>query len=611
MIYKIAILLTFQIFCFSAVILANDVCTTAVNLSVGNCVTFTNAGATASNVPTPALSCGPLTQVNEVDQWFTAIVPSSGNLTIQTMTINPGNPFQESVSLEVYQGNCNALTTLACSYYTDDYNSSIQDAIVELESLVPGSTVYIRAADKGPFFNNVNYDICVFDSGYTTHACKIQFAEAGPVSACDPITNTFSQDITIHYYENGTKTTVSVLGRHFPLSPSPMTITIEDLTANNNPKNVEILLRGNVFDECTQNSRYKKNDFFAAIPNCFSGNVVYDFCAGALDLNISDSECAVQIFDNTGATGSSSMQNCTGLDLPSDFQDVWFKATIPANGELIIATRSITTVRAMFDIYTGDCQNLTLIDPCNNAGNGARLTGRTPGEVVYIRAVISEQFSNIPTQGDFGICAINPSIHGDNCSLAPTVEMTSECIPKIYSTHFATNSQNPSFSTSCTNNTNPNRSQDMWFAIQVPSTGEFELLLDHILDSAISAELYEFNCNSLNSIDCQVGSYGQSFMMTQSGRIPNETLYLRVMSRGFFEEATFSLCLTSECPDTEMISFPINTQKEFEDHISITADNIIETNADVIYDAGQFVLLLAGFEVEPNAIFHALIDGCN
>ena len=49
----------------------------------------------------------------------------------------------------------------------------------------------------------------------------------------------------------------------------------------------------------------------------------------------------------------------------------------------------------------------------------------------------------------------------------------------------------------------------------------------------------------------------------------------------------------------------------FEDRISISADNLIINQSNVVYSAGQFIDLENGFEVELGAQFEAIIEECD
>lgn len=592
----------YQLCTLSAV---NDMCADAIDLTVGECLSTSNNGAAPSNNPTPSLSCGE-TLANDFDVWFAVTVPASGNLTIQTSPTS-NTFFAFSMSLEAYTGTCQSLTPLACSFYTERWNGSTRHARLELENLTPNQTIYIRAADQLPTQNFDDFEICVTDAGYTNHACKIQYVEAGPATACDPVTNTFSQDITVHYYDDGTSTHLQVHNLEIPLTGSPMTVQITGLAANGNRRDIELFLTSMNYNECFVNSYYYKNDFFDPVSNCFNQTVRNDNCMTAMDLTVSDSDCETLVFDMTGATSSMSTFGCSPFK-PNP-QDVWFKSIVPATGELIINTDFTSNIWVGFEVYAGDCNNLNLIQSCVTQSNSYRLTGRTPGETIYIRVAVNEDYSDFPSQGTFGICLMNPQMTGDLCQSAEPLSLSSECgEPSIYSTHYALAEGVPTPNLSCANNSST--IEDLWFSITVPQSGDVTITLNQIADWSVQAELFESTCSSLSSIDCN-GNNSQTKVFSVFGRTPGEILYLRATSTNRFGFTTFNICASSTCPDTEFISYPISNQIHFEDHISIRANNVILNTADVKYDAGQYILLHPGFEVKLSGLFHAFIDGCN
>jgi hypothetical protein len=143
-----------------------------------------------------------------------------------------------------------------------------------------------------------------------------------------------------------------------------------------------------------------------------------DECAGALTVPIQFGTCIGQTSaDNTAATTSN------GAPTPScnanANRDVWFKVTVPASGAVTVQTVAPTggsnITDTVINMYSGTCGTLTEIG-CNDDANGLLysqivLTGRTPGEVLYIRAW-SYSTTN---SGLIAVCATSPS----NCS-APT-----------------------------------------------------------------------------------------------------------------------------------------------------------------------------------------------
>lgn len=116
---------------------ANDLCGGALPLTVGatfdaNDVTGTLSGATTTTGLT--FTC----QNNrDMDVWYSAVVPASGSLTVETAA-TPGSGLTDTV-LSVFTGACGTLTEIGCN----DDNTEGTFSTVELSGLVPGSTVYI------------------------------------------------------------------------------------------------------------------------------------------------------------------------------------------------------------------------------------------------------------------------------------------------------------------------------------------------------------------------------------------------------------------------------------------------------------------------------------
>lgn len=113
-----------------ACILTGDECSMATPLAVGVNGPFTNSGATNSS---QTATC---TYTNRNDVWFTFQAPVTTPITFRTCT---GTRTFDTV-MEVYSGNCSALTYLACN---DDYCSL--GSRVQI-SAVGGTTYFVRVA---------------------------------------------------------------------------------------------------------------------------------------------------------------------------------------------------------------------------------------------------------------------------------------------------------------------------------------------------------------------------------------------------------------------------------------------------------------------------------
>ncbi|MFD0989482.1 LamG-like jellyroll fold domain-containing protein [Mariniflexile jejuense] len=130
---------TFQISAYELLPPANDECLGGTMLTVGtnrasNAVTVNLGGATdSSSAPSPNCS-----GYNGGDTWYTAVVPASGNLTVETFGFNTED-YLDSV-IELYIGDCNNLTYLDCADGGGDNGFSK----LELSDLTPGETISIR-----------------------------------------------------------------------------------------------------------------------------------------------------------------------------------------------------------------------------------------------------------------------------------------------------------------------------------------------------------------------------------------------------------------------------------------------------------------------------------
>jgi hypothetical protein len=135
---------------------ANDVCNGAIALNVDPdaCVTPTvadNTFATDSGVAAPTCA-----SYSGGDLWFSATIPASGSLTIESSTIT-GSDFADS-GMAVYSGDCANLTEMECN---DDGGAGAMSKI-ELTGQTAGDVVYIRVWEYGNnAFGEIN--VCAFD----------------------------------------------------------------------------------------------------------------------------------------------------------------------------------------------------------------------------------------------------------------------------------------------------------------------------------------------------------------------------------------------------------------------------------------------------------------
>lgn len=135
---------------------ANDNCTGAIPLTVGaSCsyTLYTNASATASTTPStpPAPGCA---SYLGGDVWFSAVVPASGNLIIDS-----DDGVMTDGGMAAYSGTCGSLTLILCN---DDGSANGLMPMLDLTGLTPGSTIYIRFWEFSND-NNGTFSICAYE----------------------------------------------------------------------------------------------------------------------------------------------------------------------------------------------------------------------------------------------------------------------------------------------------------------------------------------------------------------------------------------------------------------------------------------------------------------
>lgn len=136
----------------------NDNPCTATAVTVGtscNFTQYTTAGATTTNpAGIPAPGCASY-QGNDV--WFTALVPASGNLTLDALQ---GNITDGAFAVYNASSCAGPFSLVGCD---DDASNNGLMPFLSLQGLVPGSTVYIRF---WAYNNNQSgtFSICVYDN---------------------------------------------------------------------------------------------------------------------------------------------------------------------------------------------------------------------------------------------------------------------------------------------------------------------------------------------------------------------------------------------------------------------------------------------------------------
>lgn len=162
-----------------------------------------------------------------------------------------------------------------------------------------------------------------------------------------------------------------------------------------------------------------------------------DDCVNAINLPVTNGFCVnTENGDLANATTSAGFGSpaCTAL---SSSEDVWFKAVVPASGNMNVQTFAVNKRinDLIMEVYSGNCGTLQLIGCYDDDGHlpspskghpSVELKERIPAEVLYFRILGKGSINN----GPFVIGAWDPSIlpavsPGGNCILASNITIDS------------------------------------------------------------------------------------------------------------------------------------------------------------------------------------------
>ncbi len=384
----------------------NNNCSDAIILDVSDsCVSQTYTNAYASGEPlsvAPNPGCG---FYAGGDVWFTATMPLSGALRIEIT----------QVQVAVYHGTCGAFTEISCLQL--DPNRTI------LRPDLGGETIFIRAftfnnEDGGPF------TICLWEPPIPPNDDCANAIQLTVGDSCEPqsFTNAYAtaQPASIApnpgcgFYHGGDVwfTAAMPLSGALRVEASPVQIAIYSGTCG-----------AMIQQYCIQldNERTIVNPGLAGeilYIRAFSFNTeeggpfniclweppvpVNDQCENAIPVQVS-TNCAMLPFTNRYATAQPAL---VAPNPGCGFYaggDVWFTATMPSTGKLILNRQNLAGVNAQWAVYSGSCGNMTQIS-CAQLVNSQYIDNISLADsTLYIR------FFNYGSEegGEFAFCVFD------------------------------------------------------------------------------------------------------------------------------------------------------------------------------------------------------------
>ncbi len=410
----------------------NDNCDGAIEIPVtqdcSSPVIANNTVAFDSGVPDPGCA-----GYDGGDLWYKTTVPASGNIIVETLSVD-GSDVSDT-GMAVYSGDCDNLSLIECN---DDGGDGYFSRI-RLTGLTAGDVIYIRVWEYGNDKQG-DFGVCVTEaspppanddcSGAISLTVYPEGGGAGNEISASTVDATASQYAHTSCDDVGTNLDL------FYTFVAPASGTVAIITGGDTGDDIEAA----VYDSCGGNELACFGTGTYKLVSGLTGGQTYvlqiwhddfnagdftivleegptgppnDDCSAAIDIPVTSDCSSPVIANNIGATDS-------GIGDPScgasgyEGGDVWFKTTVPADGNVTIETTAVSgsdVTDTTMEVFEGDCSNLISVG-CNddiaypNAFSRVELTGLTPGATLYIR--VWEYGNN--RYGEFGICAYNSSL---------------------------------------------------------------------------------------------------------------------------------------------------------------------------------------------------------
>ncbi|MEZ4756902.1 MAG: T9SS type A sorting domain-containing protein [Flavobacteriales bacterium] len=501
----------------------NDEPCNAIPLPVSTVCTY-ELGSTAyatstSGIPVPN-TCGASSsgQYGGYDVFFSAVVPPSGNLSIQTSLVSAGN-----IAMAAY---------LAASCQ-GQFNQSV--------TRVSGSNTMTTASTAN-----------------LVVGMAIQGAGIPAGSVVTSIVNATTFTISNNALSNGTAAATFNVWQQLECNQDAGGVTPAPfLTFSGLPPGATVYIR--VWPEGFVNTGTFEICAYEPVPP------PNDNPCGAIPIPVA-APCTPGLYSTESATPLAANMTANGptCGLPVAGGDVWFQVTMPPSGSMTISTIAGSLTDMAMAVYTLTAGNICgpgtltqVAGGCNDNNSATNLMPEVgpiagpPGNVYYVRV-----WNKSALFGTFQICAVpnTPPANDDPCGALP-LTVRYGCIFDIFTNAFASQtgtsgagwSSAPNPAAPCADAT---PSADVWFTAVVPPNGELQFDTDDGLlqDAGMTVYTATGSCGSGNLALTQVGgTCGGSAQnaampfLTVSGLTAGSTVYVRVW-RQTNTDGNFQLC---------------------------------------------------------------------
>jgi hypothetical protein len=283
----------------------------------------------------------------------------------------------------------------------------------------------------------------------------------------------------------------------------------------------------------------------------------------AIAIPVENTGCTASVvYSYTNATYSSTAGGsfCVGANV----QDVWYKFTVPSNGEAFIAiAMNASESQIAVELYKStSCSALSQVSesvegfPCLYSNGYSELSRTykklTPGSTAYLR--VYQTFPITNANGSVKICVSNTDgLSDDPCSaglfpIDAADPLGQTCIPyKTFSWSNAT--LTPAVPNPSCGVITPSNIRDAWFKVKVPASGKLSYQFTNATPATqgyASPFIAVYTANACDGTFTEIncGFYGTEF----TSLIPNSIIYFRVFiySSSIFDYGSIKLCVAAK-----------------------------------------------------------------
>lgn len=426
MIKKLLLLINLSAFCAYSQVPSNDNPCSAIPLTVSaSCSysTYTNANATA----TAGVTAPGCASYSGGDVWFTAVVPASGTLIVDTQT-----GVMTDSGMAFYSGTCGSLTLIECD---DDDSPNGLMSYINRTGLTPGATIWIRVWEYGND-NNGTFGICAtmpplppsnddpcsaqpipvnIACNYSTYTNAAATATTGVTApGCAsysggdvwftivvPASGTFTID---------TQTGVMTDSGMALYTGSCGALTLLECDDDDSANGLmSSITRTGMTPGATVWIRVwefgnNNNGTFGICATLPPPPPTNDNCNNAIAATMTNGTCANTFGYITGATASSQANGCGG----TANDDVWFSFVATANNAVVtLSNISGTTTDLYHSVYAGSCGAPGAALVCSDP-NSSSVSGLVIGNTYYVRVYSWSSSSGLSASFDLCILGTGP-----------------------------------------------------------------------------------------------------------------------------------------------------------------------------------------------------------